>query len=554
MILDLLVSTQDRDPTSGFWYGPVGGPTRAGVAINEQIAMTYSACWAATCLLASAGAGIPLNVYQASGKRNTLALGERIYTMLHDAPNPQMSSMMWRATKINQQVNYGNCFSEIERDNYGDILNLWPIHASRVTLVDDGDTLYYEIKSSNGPPDYLPYEDVFHVPSVMSDDGRWGKGVITAARESIGHAIATERYGSGWFGSGGSLKAVLTHPKTLDKEARANLRKEWSEIYDNPNAVNKTAILMEGMAYQSIATTPENSQFIASRQHNIEEVARWYGVPPHLIGHLLRSTYSNIEHQGIEFVKYSLMRWIRVWEQEIWRKLLTPAQQKAGFYAKFNVDALERADLQNRTQALKEQFFNGEISINEWRDLEDRDPIGPLGDVHFVQSAMVPLEIAVEGPQEPDPPQSKLPPADEGDTESAAVEALRSEYARREAEFRQRNQAAAVRMMEQVVGRMLTKEANEARKAIKKPESFAAWALKFYESASASFSAELRPAAEAYLLACGECDSARLDCFVDTQVSLHISASKLDFAAIGDSESLEVLLSNWKNNRTKVQL
>jgi HK97 family phage portal protein len=537
------------DPLSGFWYGAVAPRTLAGVDVNESVAMTYSACWAATRLLSGTAGYLPLNLRrERKSGGSDLADGESLFSILHDSPNPEMSSMMWRATKVNQQVNRGNCISEIERDGHGNVFHLWPIHASRVKLCvhrqgePDAGKLYYDIRNDDGTHTELDYEDVFHVPSWMSDDGRWGKGVIQAARESIGHAIATERFGASWFGNGARPSAVLKHPGKLNDEARANLRREWNEIYQGPDNSNKTAVLWEGMDLQVFAESPEHSQFIQSRQHSIEEIARWYGCPPHLIGHLLRSTFNNIEHTGIEFVKYSLLPWLKMWEQEIWRKLLTKSQRSQGFYAKFSVDALERGDITSRTAALAQQFFNGAITLNQWAELEDRNPIGPDGDVHFVQSAMIPLEQAVKGPQQPEPP--AIPdtpakddePANEPDPQQMSIH------------------AAAVDVLGDIVGIMLDKEAKAALSAAKNPAQFLAWLESFYTEHESRMLKALAKPIRACVLASRQ--PLIVDDTLREAVRSHVAASKaaLLTAASGPPDgfvgAVEACVTKWE--RTEI--
>lgn len=535
----------DTSPWSDFWYTATAQRTRSGVDVNEDAAMTFSACWAATRLLSGTAGYLPLELKKSmDGGGSKLLDTKPLYRILHFSPNPEMSSMTWRATCVNQQVNWGNCYSEIERNGSGEVAALWPIHASRVTLKSyDGGGLYYQVRNNDGSRTELPYEDVLHIPSFMTDDGRTGKGVIRAARESIGHAIATERYGADWFGNGGRLTGVLKHPARMEREARDNLRREWNEIYHNPDAPQKTAVLWEGMDYTSIGSDPEDSQFIMSRQHNIEEVARWYGVPPHLIGHLLRSTNNNIEAQGVEYVKYSLLPWLKMWEQEIWRKLLTKQQQDAGWFAKFTVDALERGDATTRTQALQQRFFNGSLTLNEWREIEDCNPIGPEGDIHFVQSAMIPLEFAAKGPQQSEPAtQQGDEPVDEPKDEPADDKQKQAAY------------SATLDVLAEIVGVMLDKEAQAAIHAAKKPAEFLAWLDTFYVDHSQRMHKALAKPIRACILASGA--PLIVDDTLKTAVAAHVESSRNALLEAsggppsGFSTAIERCVLGW--NRTEI--
>lgn len=518
-------------PLDPYWYSSVGRRTRAGVPVDEAIAETYSACWAATRLLSGTSAYLPFNLCQRlpNGDQRVCE-GETLHSLLHDAPNPEMSSTMWRSMKFAQQINYGNCFSEIERDIQGGVKHLWPIHTTRVTMREDPETgeLYYEVRNNDGTVTPIPYVDMFHVPSMMSDDGRWGKGIIRYAAETIGLALATDRYGAGWFGSGGRPVAVLKHPKTMDDAARANVRREWREIY-GPESPDKVAVLWEGMEYMPITTNPEESQFLQSRQWNLEDVARWYGVPPHMIGHLLRSTNNNIEQQGIEFVKYSLLMWIKVWEQEVWRKLLTEPQRQTGYYAKFTVDALERGDATTRTAALVQQFFNGALTLNQWAKIEDRPPIGPLGDLHFVQSAMVPLEIAAKGPQ---PAPAATPPAIQAPEPPAKPpRPPEAPGARQEEKL-----AAGIRATKDVFGEisgvMLEMESQKALKASRKPSDFLNWLDSFYDEHAARLKKVLSRSFRAYWLVSGrDIDPAGP---LEAAVDAYVASRKADLLAASE--------------------
>lgn len=398
-------------PTDDFWYSNPGVRTTAGVNVDESKAMTYSACWAATMLLSSSEGMLPLKLFRKMpGGGSEAATDHGVYRLINSRPNPEMTSMMFRSSRTAQQVNRGNCYSEIERNGAGQPINLWPIHASRIppktNIVRQNGKVVYLVNSNDGTSYPVAAENMLHVPSPISEDGIVGVGVIENARQGIGLGLATERQGASYFGSGANPKIVISGAgKFKSKEDQQEFRRQWNEQHGGPENANKPAILPDGMTVTALSFSAEDSQFLETRQFSIEEIARWYGVPPHLIGHLLRATYSNIEHLSLEFVKYSLMRWLVLWEQEINRKLLTEEEQKT-MYARHVVDALERGDKPTRTAALQQEFFNGKLTINEWRALDDQNPIGPEGDVHFVQSAMIPIANAANPPQDATPAHS----------------------------------------------------------------------------------------------------------------------------------------------------
>lgn len=406
------------------YYETIAPRTSAGVRVDENTAFNYSVCWAATRLLAGTAGWLPLNLHKKlPGGGADIAKKHRVHRLIHDQPNNDMGSMMFRARGVNHQVNWGNSFSEIVFNAGGVPDSLEPIHPRRIPSQnirrEDGKIVYYVNQPDDyGKPRKVPQERMLHVPSIISEDGIVGKGVITAARESIGKAIGTQKRGASAINHGGAPPLALKGAKFKDDAARQEYRREINEVHGGPDNAGKWLILPKDTEVQMLGFSLLDSQFIESEQFDIEEMARWYGVPPHLIGHLLRATFNNIEELGISFVKYSLIMWLRLWEQEIWRKLLTKDEQEV-YYARFNVDALERGNLTSRTEAGVKNFFNGHWTLNDWADKDDMNPVTEtvmidgketnLGDVRFVQQAMIPLAMAAKGPPEPTQPQT--PPA-----------------------------------------------------------------------------------------------------------------------------------------------
>lgn len=427
------------EPNTGYVYG---GATTAGVRVTESNALNYSVCWAATRLLSGTAGWLPFNLYKRMrGGGANIDFGHRVHRIIHSQPNQDMGAMMFRCRGVNHQVNWGNEFSEIRRVAGGDPFGLEPIHPWRIPpqnirREDDGKIVYLVYRpNGTGQLQRVKQEDMFHVPSIISEDGVIGKGVISAAREAIGKAMATQNYGAS------SMKnpvppIVIKNGKFKDKPDREEFRRQWEEVHNTPGGAGKPALLPVGAEVQALGFSLEDSQFIESQQFDVEEISRWYGVPPHLVGHLLRATFNNIEELGISFVKYSLIQWLKLWEQEVWRKLLTPSEQET-HYAKFVVDALERGNMATRTEAGVKKFFNGLWTLNQWAEQEDMNPITEtavvdgqqvnLGDMHFVQQAMIPLSLAAKGP--PDPAPKPAPPAEgnEDDTEVEESEQMQAQ-------------------------------------------------------------------------------------------------------------------------------
>ena len=458
----------DRDPTSNFWYGDIGAPVKSHVTVTDSTALTYSAVWAATRLLSATTGLIPLDLYRRiPGGGREVVLDDPRETLVHDRPNGEMGAMMFRAQASQQQINAGNCFSEIERDRAGRPVALWPIHYTRVTIKrTESKQLVYEVKNDRAEPTLIPPADILHVSSMMSDDGIVGKGVIKNARESIGFGIATEQYGASWFGNGGMPKVIVSSPLQMKPDARDNFRKEWRETYGGPDG-SKVGLLTAGMTASTLNISAEDQQFLETRQHNVEEIARWYGVPPHMIQHLLRATFNNIEHMGIEFVTYSLLPWLKLWEQELWAKLLTPDEQQS-LYFEFNVNALLRGDSKSRGELYQMGINSGWMRPNEAREMENLNPYEG-GDEFYMQGAMMPVEMlgkqaqaAIDQANQPDPPPKSA--AQQDDRRAVVV-------------------AAAGSMLKLAAERMIRREARDARYAAKSPDSFIKWLDSFYTEA-----------------------------------------------------------------------
>ncbi len=550
-------------PSDDFWYGAANGnATAAGINVDEAKALTYSACWAARMVLSTCGAMIPLKLFRKlPGGGSEPATDLNRYYLVHDQFNPDMTNMMFRSSRFGMQIDWGNGFSELEYDNAGRVRAAHPIHSSRIPIGNvrrDPSTrsIYYLVNNDDGTKTRLEDWEMLHFPSPMSDDGIWGRGVVAQARLSIGLGLATETQGASYFGSGATPKIVISGSgKFKSKEDQQEFRRQWNEQHGGPENANKPAILPGDMTVTALNFSAEDSQFLETRQFSIEEVARWYGVPPHLIGHLLRSTYSNIEHQSLEFVKYSLMRWLVPVEQELNRKLLTSEERKT-LYFKHVVEGLERGDFQTRTNALKEQFFNGKITLNEWRALDDQNPIeGKEGDLHFVQQAMVPLDIAAKGPQQPEPaaqkPAAEKPPVDDMSARSLELlSAMSDRLAAIEANRQHVVAVAVLEVVDQVVRVMLEREAKDALEAAKRPKQFLAWMDTFYSDHSIRMEKALAKPIRACVLASGMTDAP--DDVLRASVAKHIAAGReaLLLAASGPvdqfSKAVESCVTTWE--------
>ena len=387
-----------QNRTTGSAYSFFFGGSSAGKRVNERSAMQMTAVYSCVRILAEAVAGLPLHLYrykEDGGKEK--ALDHPLYLLLHDEPNPEMSSFVFRETLMTHLLLWGNAYAQIIRNGKGEVIALYPLMPDRMTVDRDRDgKLYYEYTVSTddtptvkGTVVRLNSSDVLHIPG-LGFDGLVGYSPIAMAKNAIGMAIACEEYGAKFFANGAAPGGVLEHPGTIKDPQR--VRESWQSTFGGSGNANKIAVLEEGMKYTPIGISPEQAQFLETRKFQINEIARIFRVPPHMVGDLEKSSFSNIEQQSLEFVKYTLEPWLVRWEQSIQRTLLSPEEKKS-YFAKFNVEGLLRGDYASRMTGYATARQNGWMSANDIRELEnmDRIPAEEGGDLYLINGNMLPL-------------------------------------------------------------------------------------------------------------------------------------------------------------------
>ena len=387
--------------TPGRSYAFFMGNTTAGKPVNERSAMQMTAVYSCVRILAEAVAGLPLHLYcytEDGGKEK--AIDHPLYHLLHDEPNPEMSSFVFRETLMTHLLLWGNAYAQVIRNGKGDVIALYPLMPNRMSVDRNADgQLYYtyhrcsdEAPTMEGSVVVLSPADVLHIPG-LGFDGLVGYSPIAMAKNAIGLAIATEEYGAKFFANGATPGGILEHPSTIKNPER--VRESWSRAFGGSSNSNKVAVLEEGMKYTPISISPEQAQFLETRKFQINEIARIFRVPPHMVGDLEKSSFSNIEQQSLEFVKYTLDPWVIRWEQSLSRILFTPEEKKKYFF-KFNVEGLLRGDYQSRMNGYATARQNGWMSANDIRELEnlDRIPTELGGDLLLVNGNMLPLDKA----------------------------------------------------------------------------------------------------------------------------------------------------------------
>ena len=395
---------RSRDKPTNLFGGLVFlfGPTAAGKVVNERTAMQTTAVYACVRILAESIAGLPLHVYAYEGQGKERVPAHPLYFLLHDAPNPEMTSFVFRETLMTHLLLWGNAYAQILRDGMGRVIGLYPLLPDRMDVGRDsktGELYYLYTRSTEENPNFadkgqirLRRTDVLHIPG-LGFDGLVGYSPIAMAKTAIGIALATEEYGATFFQNGARPAGVLEHPGVLKDPSK--LRESWQSIYGGTKNAGKIAVLEEGVKYQQIAIPPEEAQFLETRKFQIDEIARLYRVPPHMVGDLEKSSFSNIEQQSLEFVKYTLNPWVVRWEQSLQKALLSNRERK-DYFIRFNVDGLLRGDYKSRMEGYAIGRQNGWLSANDIRSLEDMNPINADegGDLYLINGNMTKLEDA----------------------------------------------------------------------------------------------------------------------------------------------------------------
>ena len=388
------------DSTSGSSYAFRFGYSSSGKAVNVKSSMQITAVYACVRILSETIAQMPLHLYQVTDNGATAAVKHPLYRVLHDEPNPEMTSFVFRETLMSHLLLWGNAYAQIIRNGRGEVIALYPLMPDRMTVDRDdktGKIVYYYTKTTEDPKTIpngttkLSASDVLHVPG-LGFDGLVGYSPIAMAKNAVGIALATEEYGSAFFANGATPSGVLEYPGKLQDPAA--VRESWKSVYGGSSNSNSVAVLEEGMKYTPISISPEQAQFLETRKFQINEIARIFRIPPHMIGDLEKSSFSNIEQQSLEFVKYTVDPWAKRWEQAINRVLLRP-EEKPQYFAEFNVNGLLRGDYQSRMSGYATARQNGWMSANDIRRLENQDLLPPeIGDVYLVNGNMCPIDMA----------------------------------------------------------------------------------------------------------------------------------------------------------------
>ena len=392
--LHFLFRSRDKpqDAVSGaptFYFGT----SASGKTVNPRNAVQVSTVYACVRVIAETIASLPLGVYEETDDGNRKATDHPLYRLLHDEPNPEMTSFVMRETMLTHLLLWGNSYSQIIRTGRNKVVGLYPLLPDKMDV--DRDTkgnLTYTYTTTEGAQVVLSPSDVLHIPG-LGFDGIMGYSPIALEKNAIGLGIAAEEYGSRFFQNGARPSGILTHPNTVKDPKR--LRESWNAAYGGSTNGSKVAILEESMTFTPISLPNNEAQSLETRKFQVEEICRIFRVPPHLIGNLDRATFSNIENQSIDFAVHTIRPWLVRIEQAMNRALFAESE-KGRFYVQFNIDGLMRGDYKSRMEGYSIGRQNGWLSANDIRSLENMNPIPAEegGDTYLVNGNMVPIGLA----------------------------------------------------------------------------------------------------------------------------------------------------------------
>ena len=414
----------------------VFGKANSGEQVDEKSAMQIATVYACVRLLAESVAQLPLHLYKVTEPDGQEKANDHpLYKILYREPNPEMTSFSYWEAVMTHLLLWGNSYSQIIRDGKNTVLGLYPLLPENVEIdrTDKGE-LYYiyhaytnEVPGETNKDIIFRRDEILHIPG-LSFNGLVGFSPIAMMKNSLGTTMAVEKYGSSFFKNGAQPSGVLEHPGVLKDPAK--IRENWTKAYGGAGNAHRVAVIEEGMTYKPISLPPEDSQFLSTREFGVEEICRIFRVPPHMVQDLKRATFSNIEHQSIDFVVHTLDPWLVRIEKAIVKDLLLE-DEKDVYFPKFNVDGLLRGDYKSRMDGYSVGISTGIISPNEARRKENMPPLSEDegGDFHIVNGTFIKLsdvgqqygvqENTQEKPQEdtPEEPESKPDEGEDGKEE-----------------------------------------------------------------------------------------------------------------------------------------
>lgn len=492
-----------------------GGPqSAAGVRVAPQDSLSLSAIFAGVNLLSRIIGSLPLPIYRQEGRNREQARDASAFGLLNTQANEDMTAATARRMLEFYRLLWGMAYAEIGWRGDGQPGAIWPIAPWRVWPKRENGQLYYLV---DGRRRVAP-ADMIAVP-LISFDGICGVSFVDFACESLGLNIGAQEFAARFFGNGANPGGILSNDAAPSEQQRAEVRESWVKHHQGPRKAHSVGVLWGGWKYEADkgAVNPEKAQLLETRRFGVEEVSRWLNIPPHLLRHLADASNNNIEHQGIDFVVYTLMPVLTDYEQEFDRKLLKP-----GLYSKHNVSALLKGDKKASADFYREMNSIGVFSINDILEMEDRNPITD-GDVHFVPMNMAPLSEAVK-PKPAPTPSAPLPGSPPGNPPP------------------QSRRDSRMGLLTHTLARLAKVEANELRRAVKKPAELFTWMDDFHPKLNGMLVENLMPVVPLLEIAQGPSEIAHQ--WVQCSRRQVLAASDGD--ASGFPARVEDLLGQWE--------
>ena len=384
------LSSSELAEKMGFTVSTTGGITKAGEYVTSDNALRLAAVYSCIKIITQTFAATPL--FLMMDKDNGVkekASKHKLYHLLKNEAIEGVPAFRWREESMMDLLTDGNAFAQIIRNSRGEIVALNHISAKSVEIIEEESNILYQVTDSHGNIYKLTRYQMMHIPALGNCKGR-GLSPIGLAKESIGKAVAAAGYGSEFFKGGGQAQAVVgvVDGVAKNKASFDEFKKEWEKSYGQ-NSRNKTIFLSGGISYNRLTVTPEEAQFLETIKATTREICGIYGVPPHMVGDLERATFSNIEHQAIEFIQNTMVPWFVRFESYIDTCLLTQKEREQGYYTKFNTNSWLRGDSASRASMYQMMRQNGIMNADEIRALEDMNPQkGNTGKQYLVNSAM----------------------------------------------------------------------------------------------------------------------------------------------------------------------
>jgi HK97 family phage portal protein len=533
------LSPRANAPWDDFWFSGVAHPTASGVDVDTDSTLGLTAMWNGVHLIGNALAMAPLRLYRRRrGGGSDEAREDPRFRIVHRRPNRWQTAFGWRQMSQGHLLLRGNTYAQKLYRMSGSLDSIVPLHPTRMSVEVENGEVWYVYQRSDGTRRVFAASEILHIRG-LSTDGIVGYCPVTVMRESLGAMIGTDTFAARFFRNNAQPKGALKTPHPLKTEAFKQLREEWNAAHAGVDNAHKVAVLDNGLEWQSIGFSAEDAQLLGSRTFNVQEAARILNIPPHKLKEMSRSTFSNIEHQNIEWVVDTIQPWVENWEQQLDADLLTEREQATMFF-KFDLKALLRGDSAQRSAYMQARFNMGSLSPNDIRGLEDEDPIADKGgDRYYVQQNLMPLDKVDEILESKKTPPA-APPASAPDEPDDSLARLRA--------F-----APAIR---DTAARMLHREITAAKRAAKKQDwaSFHVWADEYWGEAAGTAAQQLVPLAESMARTAGYDGPVSAYAAAAGQQSASESLAQVrDLLRVTEPEALQTaldtLFETWREER-----